>query len=350
MATISNLEIFGAGTHNASTGKVTVSEQDLDAMVDAFAAFQSTNVVKPHLKLGHEESQKWFGQKQGFPSLGWIDKVWRVGKKLFADISDVPEVLVDMIRQGRYHNVSAEVYMDIEHDGKKFSHVLSAVALLGVEMPAVSDLAGLAAALFKTEVNQFSGKVATALTKEVHMFTQEQVDSLIAAAVAKVTGEVEAKSSAEIADLKLKLDVSDKAKLAASAELDTVRAAAAQAEATALVDGAIKDGKLLPKQRDFALAFLSAKDNKIKFGKDEKSSAAMFKDFLEAQGKVLDTTESGSGKNKKVEYSNAADEVDQKAKELVSADTTGKLQYSAAFKKVLSDDPALKDRYSELAN
>lgn len=349
MAIISNLEIFGAGTHNASTGKVMISEQDLDAIVDAFTALYSTNVVKPHLKLGHEESQKWFGQKQGFPSLGWIDKVWRAGKKLYANISNVPEALVDMIRQGRYHNVSAEVYMDIEHEGKKFSHVLSAVALLGVEMPAVSDLAGLAAALFQTEV-QFSGKTATVLTKEVHMFTQEQVDSLIAAAVAKVTGEVEAKFTAEVTDLKLKLDVSDKAKIAAGAELETVKAAAAQTEALALVDTAIKDGKLLPKQRDFALAALSAKDTKIKFGADEKSMSVMFKDFLASQGKVLDTDEKGSGKNKKVEYSNAAEEVDGKAKEILAADTSGKMMYSAAFNKVLETNPELKQRYADMSN
>jgi len=352
MATISNLEIFGAGTHNAATGKVTISEQDLDSMVEAFNAFYSTNIVKPHLKLGHTDAQKWFGQKDGIPSLGWIEKLWRVGSKLFANIKDVPEALINLIRQGRYHNVSAEVYMDIEHEGKKYPHVLSAVSLLGVEMPAVQDLAGLAAALFQKEVHQFSGIKPIELTQEDEqaMFTQEQVDSLIAAAVAKVTGEVKAEFAEKLKGLETQVEVLTKAKDAANTELETVKAAAAQAEATALVDAAIKDGKLLPKQRDFALAALSAKDTKIKFGKEEKSMPVMFKEFLAVMGKVIDLDEKGSGKNKKVEFSNAADEVDSKAKELIAKDTTGKLQYAAAFDKVLSLEPELKQRYADMSN
>jgi len=353
MASISNLQIFGAGTHNAMSGKVTITEADLDEMVSAFTALTPTNIVKPHLKLGHTDAQKWFGQKDGIPALGWIEKVWRIGTKLYADVRDVPSVLIDLIRQGRYHNVSAEVYSGIEHDGKKFPWVLSAVSLLGVEMPAVKDLAGLAAALFQAgPLNQFADIRPDTITlskEEKSMFTQEQVDSLIAAAVAKVTGEVKGEFEAKIEDLEAKLEVAVKASDATKAELETVRINAAQAEASALVDNAIKDGKLLPKQRDFAIAALSSGDAKLKFGKDEKSTAEMFKEFLAASGKVIDTSEQAGGQYKKAEYSNAADEVDGKVKELIEADTSGKLNYSVALKKVLASDPALKTRYTEMA-
>src|SRR5690242_4388571 len=127
---IQNLEIMSAGTHNASTGKVTITEGDLDAMVSAFTDLQGTNIVKPHLKLGHSEAQKWFGNTKGVPTLGWVDKIWRQGTKLFANIRDVPTALLDMIRAGRYHNVSVEAYgpdAKIEKDGKVYSHVLSAI-------------------------------------------------------------------------------------------------------------------------------------------------------------------------------------------------------------------------------
>lgn len=354
MASISNLEIFGAGMHNAQTGKVSITEKDLDDIVDAFNALSGSNLVKPHLKLGHTDAQKWFGQKDGIPALGWIEKVWRNGKKLIANVKDVPSALIDLISQGRYHNVSAEVYMDanIEYEGKKFNRVLSAVSLLGVEMPAVKDLAGLAQALFQTgPIHQFSEANPTELNKEnIGMFTQEQVDSLIKAAVTKAIDEAKQEFSTEVADLKTKLEVSDKAREASAKELDTVMASAAQAEAKALVDTAIKDGKLLPKQRDFALAVLGNKDNKLKFGDGEKSTAALFKEFLDAQGKVTDLEEKGSGKNKKVEFSNAADELDHRAKELLSADTTGKLTYQIAFNKVLASDTELKTRYADMSN
>lgn len=357
MASISNLEIFGAGTHNAATGRQTITEADLDEIVAAFNELNGSNVVKPHLKLGHTDAQKWFGQKDGIPALGWIEKVWRNGKKLLANVRDVPEALIDLIRQGRYHNVSAEVYWDanIEHNGKKFPRVLSAVSLLGVEMPAVKDLAGLASALFQSgPIHQFSGSErARELTPEKEttgMFTQEQVNSLIEAAVAKAVGDAEAKFSAKVTDLETKLDVVTKARDAMATEIETVKASAAKAEATSLVDTAIKDGKLLPKQRDFALMALTASDTKMKFGDGEKSMASLFKDFLEAQGKVIDTKEQGSGKTKTVEFKNAADEVDHKAKELIAGDSTGKMNYSDAFKKVLAGDADLRQRYSELSN
>ena len=355
MATISNLEIFGAGTHSAMTGKMTITEDDLDEMVEAFNALSSTNIVKPHLKLGHTDAQKWFGQKDGIPALGWIEKVWRVGSKLLANVKDVPGALIDMIRQGRYHNVSAEVYWDadIEHNGKKFSRVLSAVSLLGVEMPAVKDLAGLAASLFHTgPVAQFSETKTplyfAAKEKDTPMFTQEQVDSLIAAAVAEATGEAEEKFSAEVDDLKVKLEVSDKAKTSAIAELETVKASAAQAEAAVLVDTAIKDGKLLPKQRDFALAVLSSKDTKIKFGSEEKSVTVMFKEFLDSQGKVLDLKEKSNDRDTKLEFKNAAEELDHAAKTLIKADP--KLKYADAFSQAKVANPELTQRYAEMSN
>lgn len=350
MANIENLEIFGAGVHNAMTGKVTITENDLDEIVEAFASLSGTNIVKPHLKLGHTDAQKWFGQKDGIPALGWITKVWRAGSKLLASVSDVPESIIGMIRAKRYHNVSAEVYWDagIEHEGKKFNRVLSAVSLLGVEMPAVKDLAGLASALFKTgPIHQFAEKKPTELNKEIYaMFTQEQVDSLISAAVNKATDELEKKFKGELDDAKQKLEVSDKSRTVLASELDTVKANAAQAEAKSLVDTAIKDGKLMPKQREFALAFLASGDAKMKFGEGEKGTAALFKEFLDASGKVIDTDEKGSGKNKKTEFSNAAEEVDTKTKELIEKDN--KLSYQDAMGKVLASDADLKTRYAAI--
>ena len=348
MASISNLEVFGVGTHRAMTGQVTITEQDLDNMVSAFN--ELTNVIKPHLKLGHTEAQKWFGQKDGIPSLGWIEKVWRVGGKLLANIKDVPEALISLLRQGRYHNVSAEVYFDMEHEDKKYPRVLSAISLLGVEMPAVKDLAGLAEALFQAgPIHQFSGDAPTELVKEeLNMFTQEQVDSLVAAAVANATDDVKEEFSTRVADLDKQVEVLTIARDAALVNLDVVKAEAANKEATTLVDDAIKGGRLLPKQRDFALAALTAQDTKMKFGKDEKPMSAMFKEFLDAQGTVIDTSEKGSGKNKKVEFSNASEEIDHKAKEFMAGDS--KLGYADAFDRVLASDDDLRSRYADMSN
>jgi len=361
---LSSLEIFGAGTHRAQTGAVTVTEDDLDQIVNAFNSLQGTNIVRPHLKLGHTDAQKWFGQKDGIPSLGWITRVWREGRKLLANVSDVPDMLIDLIKSGRYHNVSAEVFWDapIEHEGQKFSRVLSAVALLGVEMPAVKDLSGLASALFQAEpIHRFSDGSAITITTEREtpmpeqndpagpklVYSAEQHDSLVEVAVAKAVKEAEAKFAEDKAGLEKNLEVAETRAKTAEAEITKVRAEATQREAIALVDKAIQDGKLLPKQRDFALAALTANETKVKFGEkgEEKSMPELFKAFLEASGRVVDLSESGSGSNKIVNFSTAAEEVDYKTKQF-QAEKSEK-DYAKAMDAVLSADPALKKRYAE---
>ncbi len=144
--TLTSLEIFATGTHRTVSGTVTVVDEDLDKIVDAFNSLKGSNIVKPHLKLGHADVQKWFGQKDGIPSLGWIIKVWRQGKLLLADVTDIPDALIDMIKSNRFHNVSAEIFWDasIEHNGRQFSRVMSAVAILGRKMPVVKHVAAFA--------------------------------------------------------------------------------------------------------------------------------------------------------------------------------------------------------------
>lgn len=352
---IKNLEIFGAGKHNASTGTVTITEDDLDQIVASFNALKDSNVVKPHLKLGHTEAQKWFGQSKGAPSLGWINRVWREGKKLLADVTDVPDALLELIKSKRYHNVSAEVYTNagVEVGGKIYNQILSAVALLGVEMPAVKDLAGLASVLASAEPDNVEGQTPLQLSLlkeaklpgEIATFSQAQVDSLINAEVEKAKATVKAEFTEQMTakDAEIKV-LKDRAE-AAEAEIKKVKAEAVTAQATTLVDTAIKEGKILPKQKDFALALLTSSDAKVKFGEGEKSMAELFQEFIKTSGKTIDTSETGAGGGERKEFSTAAEEVDHLTRLEMGKDTTGKLNYSDALSRVLAANDDLKDRY-----
>lgn len=347
--TIRNLEIFGAGTWNASTGKVTITEGNLDEIVSSFSALQGTNIVKPHLKLGHNDAQKWFGQKDGVPTLGWIDRVWRHGKKLLADVSNVPDALIEMIKAGRFHNVSAELFPPgaIEKDGTKFGHVLSAVAVLGTEMPAVKDLAGLASALFAEQFSSSSAAKPIAVNyQETSMFTQEQVDSLISAAVQKAVGDTSAKFSDQVKDLSAQITVLTSRAETAEGALIKAQDDAANADAIRIVDDAIKAGKLLPKQKDFALAFMTGIKGPVKFGTGEKTPAKLFQEFLEASGSQVDTKERGNGNggNEVGKFASPAQEVDHKVGQVRAKDS--KISYSDAMQAVFAADPDLKDRYA----
>jgi len=353
---IRSLEIFGVGTWDASTGRVIVTETDLDGIVESFYGLQGSNIVKPHLKLGHSDAQKWFGQKDGIPTLGWISRIWRNGKKLFADIVDVPDMLMDLIRAGRYHNVSSEVYLNasFEHNGRKWGKVLSAVALLGVEMPAVKDLAGIANALFTAERQptlRTEGADLTVIDQENEMpgdpklplFSQEQMDALIKAAVDKAVVEVVAKQDKTVQDLTAERNALTVRAESAEKEVKAVKATAAVAEATMIVDQAIKDGKLLPKHKAMAMAFMS-NTGAIKFGEGEKSTAVLFKELLESLGSQVALKEKGDGKTAQGSYATAAEEVDAKTKAAIKDNS--KLSYGDAMQQVLAADPDLKGRYA----
>lgn len=142
------VEILETGTHNG----VPFTEADLDEMVANHAALAA--YIKPPLKLGHSDAQILHGQKDGDPALGWVAGLRRVGSKLMATVADVPERLADLITKRRYRRVSSEVTLAFDKTGwEKNLHsgvrgkVLTGLALLGADLPAVATLEDLATLL-----------------------------------------------------------------------------------------------------------------------------------------------------------------------------------------------------------
>ena len=136
LKTIEGVEIFSAGTWNGDTYTVA----DLDEMVRAFS--DTSKTWKPFLKLGHDDNQALL-QADGYPAAGWIGKLYRAGEKLVADFVDIPEKIYELIQNRAYRTVSSEIYWNIEVNGSKYPYVLGAVALLGADLPAVQNLAGI---------------------------------------------------------------------------------------------------------------------------------------------------------------------------------------------------------------
>lgn len=130
---IKGVEIFSVGQWN---GDVYTAE-DLDEMVRAFNEMRDT--LKPALKLGHTDKQKLI-QQDGMPAAGWIGGLYRLGQKLVADFVDIPEKIFELIENKAYRKVSSEIYWNIDINGKQYRRMLSAVALLGADMPAVTNL------------------------------------------------------------------------------------------------------------------------------------------------------------------------------------------------------------------
>jgi len=134
---IKNVELFRTGRWNDIK---TFTEADLDAMVESFT--ELTMAGRVPLKFGHNEEQPF---TDGQPALGWVSRLWRDGEMLFADFTSMPRVVYDAVKAGLHKFVSVELLRDVAHGGREFPWVLSAVALLGADIPAVSGLKDLQA-------------------------------------------------------------------------------------------------------------------------------------------------------------------------------------------------------------
>lgn len=133
MHNVKDVEIFSTGLWNNKQ----ITEADLDTIVESFSS--TKGVVRPFLKLGHDEDQKLL-QSDGLPAAGWVENVRRVGSKLVADFVDIPKKIYQLIKNNAYRKVSCEIYNNIQIDGKKYPKMLGAVALLGADLPGVMNL------------------------------------------------------------------------------------------------------------------------------------------------------------------------------------------------------------------
>jgi len=346
---IKGVEIFSTGKHRGSE-TVQITDDDLTEMVNSFNALGAQEGYKPVLKLGHEDAQKFFGQRKGAPNLGFVEKIWKEGGKILADFSNVPDALVDLIKARRYNAVSIEMFPKTEVGGATFSNVLTAVALLGAELPAVKGLKELAATLFTEEPDgpDFSGDALKLTSEEEDMatYSQEQLDQLVEAAVAKAKDEVRAEFAEQVATLSTERDDAAKGKETAENALRQYEDDTRKSDAETMVNDAIKAGKLTPAQKDEATAFALNLTGTVKFGDTEKSASDMFKSFIDALPPKVDFDEHGAGGEGERKSASAAEEVDAKSKKLMS-EKDG-LDYAGARRVVLDENPTLKQRYFEM--
>ena len=135
---LKNVEIFSVGTWNS----MKFSLEDIEEIAKNTNLLLSDSKHKPPLKLGHSSNQILKGQSDGDPAMGWIENIRVIGHKLVADFVRVPNILVSAFKEGLYRQVSVEM-RHIEHTG----WMLTGVALLGADLPAVKTLNDLEAFL-----------------------------------------------------------------------------------------------------------------------------------------------------------------------------------------------------------
>ena len=273
------VELFSAGTWNGDA----YSEADLDAMVSAFHSLG----VRPPVKLGHDEAQRWFGQRDGAPALGWVANLRRFGKKLVGDLVDIPDALHGMIESKRYRTKSAEVYWNYKDgEGRIWPRVLRAVALLGADLPAVEGLQDLQMALMADgtrdiraygsdgDVRTYSDDDGgTSMDKETVKKYEDQISALTKERDDALLGKKSAEERAEKAETESALKVF-------SLEVDAL----------------VREGKVLPAEVESLKADFQAIGIKPKkYGDKEKTWGQNKIEELKARPKIVEFKDTAHG-------------------------------------------------------
>jgi hypothetical protein len=106
------------------------------------APFAPADWLKPKVVAGHDGEQP-LAIASGYPALGWPTRLYREGKKLLADLADVPQVVADLIARKAYRRISASWWPDGGKVGIASAAgkpVLRHVGLLGADLPAIKTL------------------------------------------------------------------------------------------------------------------------------------------------------------------------------------------------------------------
>lgn len=141
---VPDVELVAVGSWNASTGKATITGDDLH---QAIAALECPGVYSPVLKLGHDEPNpdaqkvRWDGE----PAVGWVSNMRLSDNqaKILGDYTGVPGWLADVMASA-YPRRSVEIERDfLCQIGHTHPFVITAVSLLGVMPPAVGVIRSL---------------------------------------------------------------------------------------------------------------------------------------------------------------------------------------------------------------
>lgn len=325
---LKDIEVFGTGEWN----KHKITDEDLDNIVNG--TNEIIDKLKPKVKLGHDDKQGLL-QKSGFPAGGWITKLKRSGNKILVDIKEVPKVLYNLIKNGAYKRISSEILYDYTEPStqKKYKKVLSAIAFLGADLPAVTNLKDIAALYDADEEANLIiyEKEEKKTTKEVD---KKRKEIYIMPNGIKIT-ELEGKKFVAVEDFeklekekeaidkeieankgyKEKFEAEEKKAKEAEEKLNKASKEKREAEIKTFVDAhcSEKDMRFLPKQKEVLMALIgsTSDEKKIKFTVDEKetelSQRELLEKFIELQPNFSDSIfaelskgeeEKGEGKEK----------------------------------------------------
>lgn len=132
-ATVPEVELVRVGNFQAGTGPLTITADDLAAILEASEA---PGIRRAVVRLGHYDPRF-----DGEPALGRVSnlRLSENGNSLVGDLVGVPSWLAERMSDA-YPDRSVEISPAVDRAGRKHRWALTGLALLGVASPAIPEL------------------------------------------------------------------------------------------------------------------------------------------------------------------------------------------------------------------
>jgi len=287
---LKDVEVFGIGVWKGNK----ITGEDLDNIVSG--TNEIIDKLKPKVKLGHDDKQVLL-QKTGLPAGGWITKLKRAGDKILVDIKEVPKVLYQLIKNGAYKRISSEILANYTEPSTKkiYKKVLSAIAFLGADLPAVTNLKDIAALYdFDENAKLIIYEKVDKKRKETYIMpngikiTEVEGKRFIAVEdyekIEKEKEKIE-KEKEEAKGFKEKFEAEEKKSKESEEKLGKISKEKREAEIKTFIDDhcSEKDMRFLPKQKEVLMALVesTSDEKKIKFTVDDKETELSQRELLE---------------------------------------------------------------------
>ena len=130
---VKGVEFLSVGTWNGDPWTLAHLREIQQAFDDGNAG------IEPPIKLGHTGAQTLL-RNSGLPAAGFVERVYIEGQRILADLRDVPQKVADLMNSKAYSHLSAEILLGVKRGSESFARVLKGIALLGDQVPAVTNL------------------------------------------------------------------------------------------------------------------------------------------------------------------------------------------------------------------
>jgi hypothetical protein len=330
-------EIFSVGIWNGMKFEL----NDLKDIAKSFAALQE--VIRVPLKLGHDDNQP---LTDGLPAIGWVESVTlneaKDPPKLEAEFRIISPEVIRAIELEMYQSVSIELDLGVTYKDSDFNFVLTGVALLGAQLPAVNNLNDIGK-YFKRKESELTFSKAETLhfnfNNEDKTMSDEKLNNLQEQITKLTDGIALSKEETEKVNSeneKLKAKVAKFEKDAADSAYKAQRA-----DIESQLETLVKQNKILPSVRETFTKDISVENI------DSKATAAkmMFDSLISAKDKAVDSEENGQHQDFSRDTSEAADaQLHRVAKQ---AQLEKKLSYTEAVEFALVSNPELATAWAE---